>query len=182
MANLTYQPGKHMGRITKWGMGKTKNGNPQLFFSAEIIGKLNADGSLASCPQFERTVFRVITDKTIEYIVEDLKNLGYPHETFDQLDPSAPNAHSFAGLQVPLTCKHDTYEGKTNEKWEFAFGGAGYQAVPLERRQVAELNATFGKFLRGGKTTPPASIPMAQVRQQQDAQYRQTVAEAEERF
>lgn len=152
--SITFAPGKYRGRITKWGLGKANTGNPQFVVSFELVGQYQ-NGNLASCSQFERSVFRVITDNTIDFLVSDLEKLGYPHETFDQLDPNHPQAHDFAGVEVDVQCKHETYEGVTREKWAFAWGG-GATINPLERSDVSKLNAMFGKRL---KATKPAARP-----------------------
>jgi hypothetical protein len=87
-----------------------------------------------------------------------LKALGYNYATFDQIDAGHPQAFKFTGKEITVRCAHETFEGKTREKWSFAFGG-GLEIKPLEKGAVSKLNALFGSKLKqalGATTAAPA--------------------------
>lgn len=153
--------GKYRGTITKWGLGKAKTGNPQFQVSFELKHKIGAGGAPEDCPNWERTIFRSITEKTIDYLVEDLQRLGYDRDNFDGLDPEGPQAFNFAGIEVDVECDHETWEGKKREKWRFNAGGGAPAINPLERKEVSQLNALYSKKLKGGNGASPAAKPTA---------------------
>lgn len=158
MSNITFGEGSYRGTLTKVKLGEAKNGTPQVVFSFLPTGKV-VGGRVEQCPQFERSVFRYITEAAVEYLIEDLKRLGYCHDTFDQLDESHPQAFPFAGKEVMVRCAHETHEGVTREKWSFS-GGGGLDVKPMERSTVSKLNAMFGAKLKplgnGGAAKPAA--------------------------
>lgn len=147
-----YQPGRYWGRIVAQAIGMTSKNNPQFVLTFKVIGKVNPedpDGELLPVSeQYERSIFKVITDKTIDYVMEDLQKLGFDRETFKELDPNTPGFQSFVGNELAFYCDHDTYEGTVREKWGLARDGSGLQIKPLEPKQMRELDSLFGKHLK----------------------------------
>lgn len=162
---LAFEPGRYKAKISKWALGVNGKGNPQLVISFTLLGRY-ANGGMADCPSYERSIFKVINENTIDYVVSDLTRLGYPHDTFDQLDPSHPQAFNFGGIEVDVKCDHETFEGKTREKWNFNLGG-GLEIKALERKEVSKLNALFGTKMKaarpanGAKPAPQAAAATA---------------------
>lgn len=152
MSTLTYENGgRYRGKITNWGLSPSSGkGTPQFWVSFIPIYQINPmdPEDTKTCPSEERTIFRPITEGTIDYVAQDLEKLGYDRADFDGLDPNSSAAFSFKDTEFDAVCRHDTYEGKTREKWEFAFGG-GLQLTPLATNEVKKLNALFGKRLKG---------------------------------
>lgn len=143
--------GLYQAFIQKWGFTEAKTGTPQLFFSVSISKEIDSK-ELKDCPQYERTIFRAITENTIGFVSADLKNLGYPHPTFDQLEPDHPQAYSFEGHEVKVRCKHGVdQKGAPREEWSFAFGGS-FEGKPVEKSKVSKLNALFGSYLKANAT------------------------------
>jgi hypothetical protein len=112
-----------------------------------MVDRSDQESGLISTAPGERTVFRTITEKTADWVVEDLQRLGYERDKFDMLDPNHSQAHNFKDLEIEIKCDHETYQGKTREKWNFAWGG-GLEFTPLETKEIGKLNALFGKKLR----------------------------------
>lgn len=155
--SVFYQQGRYRGRVTKQAMGETSKGNPQFVLTFLVIGVYEGD-DLETCSQsYERSVFRVINENTIKYVLEDLKQLGYTRDSFKFLDPSATNFHNFAGEEYDFVCDHETYEGKDREKWQLARDGSGFEVKPLASDKMRKLDALFGKGLRA--SAPLASAP-----------------------
>lgn len=169
MATVYEHGSVYWGRVTKQQMGKAESsGNPQFVLSFIIMGKVNPldpKGDLLSCPSQERTIYRVITDKTIDYALEDLQALcdargitPYP-TSFRQVDPNRPEFNcDFVGTEIGFYCKHDTYQGKTKEKWQVSRGSGGASAGdPMDDKEMRQLDALFAKKMGGGKA--PAKAP-----------------------
>lgn len=149
------------GRVAKWGLTKSKNkGTEQFFVTFTVLAQIQ-DGDEADCPTSDQTIYRPITDNTIDFIVEDLKHLGFTGTDFTMLEPESPNAHDFAGVEFLAKCSHEEYQGKTNERWSFAWGGG--EAPKLEASAVSKLNQRFGAKLKqamGGKPNVAKASPV----------------------
>lgn len=162
-----YDVGRYWGRITNQQLGESRNGHPQLVITFLILGRVDPtdpDGDLVPCDQRERSVFRVIMESTLDYVVEDLALLGFYGSSFRQLDLQAANAVNLCGSELAFFCDHDEYQGKVREKWSIARDG-GVQIKPLDDKAVRQLDAMFGAGL---KTLPkpkakPKPEPTAEV-------------------
>lgn len=149
--------GTYKGRITKWGLTESRQKKTEQFFvSFQITGQVQ-DGHEVDCPSSEQTIYRPITDNTIDFLVEDLKNLGFTGTDFSLLDPETPGAHDFAGHEFEARCSHEEYLGKMQERWSFAWAGGGTPA--LGTSGVSKLNQRFGAKLKqamAGSVKPSA--------------------------
>jgi hypothetical protein len=154
----SFAAGKYRAQIVNWGFSKAKSGNPQIFWSVKPIGKITPGGDLENCPDWERTIFRAITDKTIEFVAVELKALGYNYDTFDQIDRNHPQAFNFGAGEVTVEMKHEMYQGKQQERWQFCLGKA-FEPTPVERGEVAKLNAMFGGNLKMARMSVAANSP-----------------------
>lgn len=96
----TFEPGRYLARVTRWGLVKAKTDTPQFALTFLPLGRIspqNPDGDLLPCAGVERTIFRSITEKTAQWLLQDLKTLfEYPHDRFGALDPEADNAFEVA--------------------------------------------------------------------------------------
>lgn len=175
---ITYQIGNYRGRLVSQKLGQTSNGNSQLVFTFTILGQIDLadpDGALIACPNYNRSVFRVITDKTIQYVTQDIKRLitaaglSAAPKDFDDLDERTPGFLDLRGTEIDLYCQHDNYQGEDREKWQISHGGSGGPEVkPLDSAGIRKLNAMFGKQLQketaAGKPAdpkPPSAKPNA---------------------
>jgi len=154
---LFYQPGRYLGCVTNHVLGRTKTGKPQFILTFEVLERIAGEGSEPVAAKYERSVFRVITDKTVDYIMEDLDHLGFTHEKFGDLDVEKSGAWDIRGDEFEFSCTHESYEGKQHEKWQLARDGGGLQHTPLEVKEVRQLDALFGKALRKRSATTPST-------------------------
>jgi len=157
-----YTPGDYWGTVTKQAMGKTKTDKPQFVLSFTVLGQVDPQDETTYTPadaQYERTMFRVITDKTVKYACEDIEQIGLEISSWSQLDPSSLNHVSAVGTSHKFRCNHETWEGNVNEKWSLARGGEGLTVTPLDDKSMRQLDAMFGKSLK--QTTKPAPKPAA---------------------
>lgn len=151
----------YIGRIVRHSFGESKNGNPQLGITFELLGRVNPmdpDGELLACEGVERTMFWTFTEKTMEWLPRDLARIGYNKSSFRFLDPNDPQAHSFEGVEIPVYFTLEEYKGKWKERWALS---SGQQTKPVEAKKLRELDAMFGKNLRAAVSqNAPAPAPV----------------------
>lgn len=151
---------KYWGKLMAVQLGKANTGTPQMAFTFTILGEVNpADpqGPLLSCQQSERTVYRSLTEASIEFFWQDVDHLCSAMQLEDQpANPTDVPECGIVGAETGMYFKSETYNGKASEKWNISRGGGGAPEVkPLEETEAAKLNALFG---RGKRTAAkPAS-------------------------
>lgn len=159
-----YEPGRYWGKIVNQQLGKSSNDNPQIAITFTVIGKINPadpEGELLPCGQnHDRTLFRSITPKTVEWACQDLKRLGFTGESFADLDLNSSASCDLRGNEAAFSCVHEEYDGTLREKWQVA--SDGMTVKPLESAEVRKLDAMFGKYLKKSNGTPkqPTKAPI----------------------
>lgn len=160
MADKTfYAGGLYVAEVTGQALSKTKNGNYQIVLSIKILGKPDPKSPTAyiEIEQKPRTIYIVITDKTIDYVIADLETLGFVGTSFGMIDSEHPQHQNLIGTQVDVWCKHDTgIDGNTYEKWRISHPPSGGLDVdPLDNKGVRQLDSLFGAQLKKiGKPKP----------------------------
>ena len=169
-----YEIGAYVGEVVAQALGKTSTGKPQFVLRFRVLGRPDPKDPHNYIPvqENERTMYRVITEKTTEYLLEDLEVLSYQRTSFGPLDPSHPQHQSFVGQQVEMYCKHENDQnGDLREKWQLSRGASGLKVDPLDQKGVRELDALFGKALKAKVATVlPKPTPIA--KQQREASSR----------
>jgi hypothetical protein len=160
---IFYQPGRYCGRITRQQLGETKNGNAQLVLSFTVFGKVdpkNPTGDLLEVEaEYEKTIWRVITAKTIDFVKEDLAALGYDRDNFADFDERTPNFFDLREKEIEVRCDHELDQNKkSRERWSIARANNGPPVKPLDDKDIRKLDALYGKALKGlgAKPQPPA--------------------------
>lgn len=153
MSVLTFKPGRYRGRMARATLGKSNTkGTPQIAFEFTPIGMYGANG-LEACAADERTIFKYVSDNTIDYLIQDLAALGFDRASFAEIDSDAPNAFPWRGIEFDCRLTMEDYDpgdGKPvrqKERWEFARGKA--TGKPIEQTEVAGLDAKYGAYLKG---------------------------------
>ena len=165
-----YAAGNYVGVIVSQGISNTQTGKPQLVFRIKITDTLDRDGTREACDaQYERTIYKVLTDNTIDYVREDLKRLGFTGTSVSAIDPSSPIHQSFVNQEVELYCKWEPdLKGFTRERWNFSRPLEGKAIPPLGAKELRDLDSMFGKHARaanGGTRAAPikSAKPAAKV-------------------
>lgn len=163
MANKPfYESGRYACKVTDQAMGEASTGNPQFVLRFKVMGLVDPSDPTRFIPaqqQYERTFYRTITEKTIEYFVEDLKTLGFSGDSFKKLDPNTDGFHDFRGADVDMWCAHeDDTSGGSREKWSVARQAGSFEVKPLESKKLRELDNLFGKHLKGLKSEAPRQV------------------------
>lgn len=159
-----YESGRYACKITSQAMGEAGTGNPQFVLRFKVMGLVDPGDPSRYIPapqQFERTFYRTITEKTIEYFVEDLRTLGFTGKSFKELDPATDDFHDFRGSDVDMWCAHeDDSKGGQREKWSIARQVGEFEVKPIDSKKLRELDNLFGKHLKNLKGEPkPQAAP-----------------------
>lgn len=150
-----YEQGSYRCVVAEQGFSESKEKKTPCFFLRVQPFAHCGHGGETEVPQQDRTINLYLTDGTIDFVIEDLRALGWNGTSFDELDPESSNCHSFVGNEVPAFCEHEQYNGKIQERWNLRVRGAR-QAEKLPPDKLRSLNAMFGKKL---KSTAAPSAP-----------------------
>ena len=163
MSKPYYEVGRYACKVTGQAMGETSTGKPQFILQFQVLGTVdpkNPANYIPAAQSYTRTHYRVITDKTIEYFITDLKTLGFQGASYKLLDPTVDGFHNFTGMDVDMWCAHDTDQNnEPREQWSVARVGGGELKVdhPLEPKKLRELDNLFGKHLKGLSDKPQSA-------------------------
>lgn len=120
MSAPQYPEGGYIGKVVQQALVKSKNkGTPQLVIRFTVESK--ADGG-DSGPRRERTMYRVITANTTQYVQEDLAKLGFTGSSISEVDPNSPKfSFDLTGKEIAVYCKHEADpESNLSEKWQLS--------------------------------------------------------------
>ena len=153
-----YAVGRYACKITEQALGEAKTGNPQFVLRFKVLGLVDPDDPSKYIPaaaQYERTHYRTITEKTIPYLMDDLKTLGFQGTSFRDLDPQTEGFHDFRGGDIDMWCGHEQGQDGIREKWGVARVSGPLEVKPLEAKKLRDLDNLFGKHLKGLKSQAP---------------------------
>jgi hypothetical protein len=155
--------GKYLGRIVDYGIFHSSVGqrHQTVFVCVELIGQYDRHtGELGACPAETRTYTKAITEKTIDWVIADLKAIGYDRDGFRYLDPEVPGAVNLFGREIDLDCDHEVYDGKARERWSIH---RERTREKVGRDELARLDAEFGEKLKrafGGAKPAVTTAPV----------------------
>jgi hypothetical protein len=153
---IFYEKGRYRVRVIDQALGKASTGTPQFVLKFTVIGKVIGPDALADVTQYDRTSYHYITEKTAERFAQDLRQIGFFGDSFQQLSLDHPEAHDFRSAELDMYCGEDKNQnGEPRERWSFAMASAGLDVQPLDRKSARELDSLFGRHLKAAK--PPAA-------------------------
>src|SRR5437660_10738467 len=106
--------GRYRARVEDYGVYQSTAGQqlPTVFVSFQLVGRYDpSSGVLGDCPPVTRTYSKAISPKTINWVLSDLKAIGYDREGFRYLDPEVPGAVNLFGREIDVVADHEDYEG-----------------------------------------------------------------------
>ena len=158
MARPFYEEGNYVALVTDQALGKASTGTKQFVLKFKVLGTVDVDNPEEYMPaqnQYERSMYRSLTDKTIKYVSEDLERLGFSGSSFGQLSLDHPQPQSFVGNQINVYCEHKPHyqTGEPQERWGLARSVEAnpIQGERLENKELRELDSLFGAYLPGSK-------------------------------
>jgi hypothetical protein len=144
------EEGDYRARVEDYGVSPADSGgqHPTVFIKFRLTGRYADGGVLEEYPASFRHYFKAVTDKTYQWVLQDLKKVGYDREKLEGFDPEAPGAPDLFSREFDVYCTHEEYEGRTKERWS-----VGRRPGPRKRvgRDVlADLDARFGRKKKSG--------------------------------
>ncbi len=130
-----YDQGVYTCEITDQGLNKSsKKGTPGFFLRVQPEGGT-----------YERDIQWWITEGTAQYVVRDLRSLGFTGQSWSELNPQREGYHNFVGATIKAACTHEENGDKVYERWGLPFGGA--DITPLDSAETQQLDNLFGDQL-----------------------------------
>lgn len=156
-----YQPGRYRCEVTQQAMMKASTGTAQFVLKVMVLDQYVGPDQLEPCrQQYERTIFRAITDKTMDFFQKELDVLGFTGGSLRQLDPNYDGFTDFKGVCVDCLCKHEAdYKDASvqREKWSIAWATGASSAIEGDELAPADYRALDALFGKGSKTAPKAA-------------------------
>jgi hypothetical protein len=170
MSGPYYQPGRYWGRVTRQRLGTSSTGKPQLILSFVVKGKINPadpEGDLLPVgAENERTTYRSITDKTQDWVLQELDTLKWYGTNWQDFDENSSAFVSILGNEYPFSCLHkQKLDGTMREDWSVSTPATGPRVKELEADGLKALQAMFGKVLKGRKPPPAEEASQPEPRQ-----------------
>jgi hypothetical protein len=154
---MLFDKGRYRGGITDYGVYQSEVGqqHPTVIVVFQLKGKYSdANGGLIECPKEMRMYRKAITQKTIGWVLSDLKSIGFDGPGFANFDPESPGAVNLFDREIDVFCDHETYQGEVREQWSI------YRESKREkvaRDVLAQLDAQFAANLAKAFDTEPAA-------------------------
>ncbi|MEN6533818.1 MAG: hypothetical protein ABFD89_09165 [Bryobacteraceae bacterium] len=157
-----YQPGRYRCEVTQQAMTKNSNsGNPQFVLKVLVLEQYTGPDQSEPCnQQYERTIYRSITDKSMEFFQKELDALGFTGGSLRQLDPNYDGFTDFKGAQVDCLCKHEAdYKDASvqREKWSIAWATGASSAIEGDELAPSDYRALDALFGKAAKAAPKAA-------------------------
>lgn len=166
-----FDAGLYKVRLTSCGLGKsTEKKTPYVYF--EFLPMYRVDQTRPDeaipCPQQPRTIFLYLSQAAVDYTVQKLRAIGYPFDDFGHLE-AGPNQWGCYDREVDAVCKHENYNNKLRDKWDFYTPGS-IEHQALDAKAIRELDALYGKKFKENKPThaPAQSGPLPSMPVQND--------------
>ena len=145
-----YTTGGYIGRVVSQSLSESKQkGTPQFVLRVRIVAACDSVTTeaipLAENQQHERSVYIYLTEKAMEMALKALKVLGFNRNSLKYLDPEIEGHQDLTGLEVPLYCKIEQYEGEDQERWSIS---TPFESKPVEPSSLKRLDALFSKGLK----------------------------------
>lgn len=142
---MQYQAGNYLCKVVSQDSGESqKKGTP--FFQLKVQPQDFLDGEYpADARHMPPGVINFwLTDKTIEFVFRDLRNLGWVGEDFASI-----LSHNFTGVELEATLEENA---AGYPEWRLAFKR---EVIPLDAKKIDGLNRMFAK--NKGKLPPVPS-------------------------
>jgi hypothetical protein len=150
---MQLESGRYRGRIKDYGIleAKEQDKYDQVFIEFEVIGRYDrATGELEACPPAVRTYYKSTHPNSVDWLLSDLKSLGYDKPSFRYLDPEVEGAVDWFGKEIDVACGPGTsQDGTPREQWSLARARSRKKVkaetlARLDARCAANLQKAFG--------------------------------------
>jgi hypothetical protein len=159
---MQFAKGRYKARIDDYGIFQSTAGqqHPTVFIRFTLTGACDpASGEVEDCPAETREYRKAITDKTIDWLLSDLKAAGYDRPSLSGSDPEAPGAVDLFGREIDVVCDHETYDGAPRERWSIH---REPRRQRVARDELTRLDALYAdkirKVLGDGPPSPGPAV------------------------
>ncbi len=144
-----YPEGGYIGKVTSQALVKAGTGTPQFVIRFTVERTSRGEDPNG---KFERTIYRAITEKTKDYVKEDLEALGFTGKSFSDLSPNSPNHFDLTGKEISVYCKHESdTESNMREKWSIS----KFKSKEIEGEPVTDFASLDAMFDFSSAAAPP---------------------------
>lgn len=156
-----YEEGRYRCEVTQQAMSKASTGTPQFVLKVRLLEMYVSPSETESLrQQYERSIYRAITENTVKYLKKDLEVLKFTGGSLKLIDPTTPGYQSFTGTVVDCLCKHEVDKQSDNvrERWSLAWPAAESSEIgarPLAPQEYRALDALFGAAVRANGGAKP---------------------------
>ena len=141
------EDGLYRGKVKDWGVTKASTGKFQHFLLFEVRERAKNDDNIEEGFEpiekpFLRKIFKAMTPKTRDWLLSDLKSLGYDRKalTITAIIPNNDDSYDFKDRDGVLECTHETYKGVQRERWQVTTRKG---SVKLTSEDVSQLDQMF---------------------------------------
>lgn len=159
-----YDEGRYWVRVVSNQTTPAKSsGNLQFVLRFLVLGGVNpldpGGPLLGIAKNFERTIYRSMTEKSMPYLLDELEELDAIPDRFHQLDERESDGLQLKGQEFEAYCKHEEDEltGQVKEKWSVSRQKKDY-AKP-DAKSFRALDNLFGKELKARAKTKAQESP-----------------------
>lgn len=148
---IFYEKGRYQCEVIGQGLGKSEQkGTPFFYITFTVLKYIVGPDQYEDVTRsFERTMKKYLTDKTMDFAIDDMLTLGFEVDSPTQIDLEHPKAFSIVGNMVEMYCGHKTNEkGQEFEDWNVGRKSGSFKATPIDRSEAKGLEAMFGASLK----------------------------------
>ena len=116
------QPGDYYAKLVGGTCSDTKSGSSQVVVEFEVTA-VEMSGEWKDCEPFKRSMYLSLSDKAWKYTEKKLLALGFNGDFGAGMD--------FEKKEFEVCCKHEEYQGETQERWDLdSWGGGAKERSP----------------------------------------------------
>ena len=151
-----HDPGLYRGEIIDQSLTKSKDkGTPGIFITVVVYAKLfkNEPVLIPEDQQKEGIIKMWITKKTVDFVVRDLRAMGFTGNEWSQINLTRAGHQDLRGKDIKLLCRHEYWQDEPRERWHLARYDSN--AAQLDDKESDYLQAMFGKVLKSAPKPAP---------------------------
>ena len=159
--------GLYRGKVKDWGITKAQTGRFQHYLLFEIteqaVNDDNVDDGFEKLEKpFLRKIFKAMTPKTRDWLLTDLRSLGYDRKalTATAIAPNNDDSYDFKDKQGVVECSHEVYKGVNKERWQVC---TRKSSLKLTGEDLSQLDQIFAAAEEADNFDPfaePAEEPV----------------------
>lgn len=142
-ARNNYEPGRYTALVIQQGFGVERSGTEFFFLTVRPLKRVFDDYAEDAQYEGDRDVKLHLTEKTIDFQLAILRDLGWGGIDFDEL---YSGTHSFVGQEIQTTCDVREYKGNYYDQFSIyrasSKEASGSAVSALTRKFAEKLNAT----------------------------------------